>query len=445
MRSGGGIDTSAQHRFQSRLLLLLLACGIAGGGAAADEFDRPPISYATATPDNPVERLQARLDAGAVTLEHDERYGYLPGVLRALGVPRSSQTLVFSKTSLQQAKIGPRNPRALYFNDDVYVGYVRSGDVVELSVADPALGAVFYTLDQQAVDRPRFMRQTEDCLICHGGSQTRGVPGHIMRSVYPDPRGQPIFSAGSSKVDHTTPFAHRFGGWYVTGSHGATTHLGNITYRTRPAGNDPEDTSGLNLAAIGDRFDDRGYLAAHSDLVALMVLAHQGNAHNVITRASFDTRTALHREAALNRELGEPEGHRWPSTNTVLDAAATALVECFLFCDEPRLEAPLAGTSGFTNEFAVAGPRDPQGRSVRDFDLQTRLFRHPCSFLIYSASFDALPEELRARFWTRLDAALADAGPTSRFAHLTAGDRTAIRAILTATKPGAPETWRTPR
>jgi hypothetical protein len=436
-----GIDTRGQGGFRS---LLLLACGIVGGGAAADEFDRPPISYATATPDNPVERLQARLDAGAVTLEYDERCGYLPGVLRALGVPPSSQTLVFSKTSLQQAKIGPRNPRALYFNDDVYVGYVRSGDVVELSVADPALGTVFYTLGQQAVDRPRFVRQTEDCLICHGGSQTRGVPGHIMRSVYPDPRGQPIFSAGSYKVDHTTPLAHRFGGWYVTGSHGVATHLGNITYRTRPAGDDPGDTSGLNIAAIGDRFDDRGYLAAHSDLVALMVLAHQGNAHNVITRASFDARTALHREAALNRELGEPEGHRWPSTNTVLDAAATALVECFLFCDEPRLEAPLTGTSGFTNEFAAVGPRDPQGRSLRDFNLQTRLFRHPCSFLIYSTSFDALPEELRARFWTRLDAALADASPQGRFSHLSIGDRTAIRAILTATKPGAPAAWRTP-
>ena len=425
------------------ILLLATLVGTAGFGFA-DEFDRPPISYATATPDNPVERLQARLDAGAVKIEHDDRCGYLPCVLRALGVPVSSQTLVFSKTSLQQAKIGPRNPRALYFNDDVYVGYVRSGDVVELSVADPALGTVFYTLDQRAVDRPRFVRQTDDCLICHGGSQTRGVPGHVMRSVYPDPRGQPIFSAGSHKVDHTTPLAHRFGGWYVTGSHGAATHLGNITFRKRPAGDDPEDRSGLNLAAVDDRFDDRGYLTGHSDLVALMVLAHQVTAHNTITRASFDARTALHREAALNRELGEPDGHRWPSTDTVLDAAATELVECFLLCDEPRLETPLAGTSGFAAEFAAVGPRDPQGRSLREFDLQTRLFRHPCSFLIYGASFDALPEELRSRFWARMEAALADTRSQGRFSHLSAADRTTIRAILAATKPGVPASWRHP-
>ena len=409
-----------------------------------DEYDRPPISYATAAPDNPVERLQARLDAGAERLEFDERCGYLPGVLEALGVPVSSQTLVFSKTSLQQAKIGPRNPRALYFNDDVYVGYVRTGDVVELSVADPGLGTVFYTLDQEAVDRPRFARRTDDCLICHGGSQTRGVPGHVMRSVYPDPRGQPIFSAGSHRVDHTTPFAVRWGGWYVTGSHGAATHLGNITYRQRPAGDAPEDDGGLNLTAVADRFDTHGYLAPHSDLVALMVLAHQGSGHNAITRAGFDVRTALHRETALNRDLGEPPGHRWPSTDTVLDSAARSLVECFLFCDEPPLEAPLAGTSGFAAEFAAVGPRDPAGRSLRDFDLRTRLFRHPCSFLVYTESFDALPAELRERFWSRMDAALSGADPHGRFGHLSAADRVAIREILAATKPGTPAAWRTP-
>jgi hypothetical protein len=421
------------------LVVAVTACGWVA--VAADEFDRPPIAYETSTPHNPVERLQARLDAGTARLEHDERCGYLPAVLDALGVPRSSQALVFSKTSLQQQKIGPRNPRALYFNDDVYVGYVRTGDVVELSVADPALGTVFYTLDQQAVERPRFVRQTEDCLLCHGGSQTRGVPGHIMRSVYPDPRGQPIFSAGSHRVDHTTPFADRWGGWYVTGSHGSATHLGNLTYRQRPAGAAPDDTSGLNMTSVADRFHESGYLAPHSDLVALMVLAHQGNAHNVITRASFDVRTALHREAALNRDLGEPEGHRWPSTDTVLDSAAAALVECFLFCDEPRLEAPLAGTSEFAAEFAAAGPRDPQGRSLRQFDLATRLFRHPCSFLIHTASFDALPQELRARFWARMDAALSDTAPSGRFGHLSAADRDAIRGILAATKPEAAATW----
>ena len=433
LRSAGGTPA----------LLMAVACWAAAMAPAADDYERPPISYSESQPDNPVERLQCRLDAGQARLPFDDRCGYLPGVLDALGVPRSSQALVFSKTSLQQQKIGPRNPRALYFNDDVYVGYVRSGDVVELSVADPRLGTVFYTLDQQAVERPRFVRRTEQCLGCHGGAQTRGVPGHVMRSVYPDWRGQPIFSAGAHMVDHATPLARRWGGWYVTGSHGAATHLGNVTYEKRPAGDAPDDTGGLNQTDLDGRFTAAGYLSRHSDLVALMVLAHQVNAHNELARASFSVRVALHREAALNRELGEPAGHRWPSTDTVLDAAATALVECFLFCDEPRLEAPIAGTSGFAAEFAAAGPRDPGGRSLRDLDLERRLFRHPCSFLIYSASFDALPEELRERFWSRMDTALAATNPIGRFKHIGPEEGSAIREILAATKPGVPAAWRT--
>jgi hypothetical protein len=421
--------------------LAVVALAAGRQSPAEDDFERPPISYSATTPDNPIERLQKRLDAGELTLAFDDCCGYLPSVLEALDVPLSSQTLVFSKTSLQQHRIRPSNPRALYFNDDVYIGYVRSGDVVEVSVADPKLGTVFYALDQAAVERPRFVRQTDDCLICHGGSQTRGAPGHVVRSVYPDSTGQPLFSAGSYRVDHTTRHEQRWGGWYVTGRHGSATHLGNITFRSRPDGDVADDRSGLNVETVSERFSPEGYLTPHSDLVALTVLAHQAHGHNVLTKASFDGRTALHREAELNRELNEPEGHRWPSTNTVLDAAAAALVECFLMCDEAKLEAAITGTTDFAKEFTAAGKKDAQGRSLRDLDLQTRLFRHPCSFLIYTDSFDALPAELRERFWKRMDAALGAGDTSGKFAHLSADDRAAIRGILAATKPGAPTHW----
>jgi hypothetical protein len=416
----------------------------AAASTAEDEFERPPISYSESTPSNAVERLQSLLDRGEARLAYDEKLGYLRSVLAALRVPVSSQTLVFSKTSLQQQRITPKNPRALYFNDDVYVGYVHAGDVIELSVADPALGTVFYTLDQKTAERPRFVRQTEECLICHGGSQTRGVPGHIVRSVYPDATGQPIFSAGSHRVDHTTPFEDRWGGWYVTGKHGAATHLGNITYRARPEEGAAGDTTGLNATDIRDRFHAAGYLTPDSDLVALMVLAHQANAHTIMAKASFDARQSLFREAALNRELKEPEDRRWPSTNTVLDGAAAALVECFLFCDEPPLTAPISGTTAFAEQFAAGGKSDSSGRSLRALDLQTRLFRNPCSFLVYSESFDALPAELRERFWSRMDAVLFHNEGGERFAHLSAADRAAIREILATTKPGAPAQWAAP-
>lgn len=402
---------------------------------AEDEFERPPIAYSATVPANPVARLQAALDAGTARFDFDPVTGYLRGVLAALDVPVTSQTLVFSKTSLQQTRIRPTNPRALYFNDEVYVGYVRGGDVMEISVADPALGTVFYTLDQTDVERPRFMRQTDDCLLCHGGAQTRSVPGHIVRSVYPDAAGQPIFSAGSHRVDHGTPFAKRFGGWIVTGDHGAATHLGNAVYAGRgPAGELPE-------AGRLPSFDPAGYPSADSDLVALMVLAHQTHGHNVLTKAAFDGRTALHREAALNAELGEPADHRWASTETILDAATTALVDCFLFREEAALPAPLSGSTTFAADFAARGPADPQGRSLREFDLHTRLFRHPCSFLVYTPSFDNLPDELRRRFWRRLAAVLEAAPGGDKFPRLSAADRTAVREILVATKPEAAIAW----
>lgn len=416
---------------------------VAVPAAAADAFEEAPISYSRTEPANVVADLAHRLATNEVELSFDGSTGYLRSVLEALAVPVSSQTLVFSKTSLQQQRISPRSPRALYFNDEVYVGFVRGGDVLEFSVADPQLGTVFYTLDQAASRPPRFVRQTDNCLLCHGGAQTRGVPGHVIRSLYPDSGGQPIFSAGSYRVDDTTPLADRWGGWYVSGRHGEASHLGNVTYRRRPEPDEERDTGGLNQTDHGARFDASGYLSPHSDLVALTVLAHQASGHTVLVKASFDARTALHREAALNRELGEPADHRWPSTNTVLDAAAEALVECFLFCGEAPLPDPIEGTTAFAAEFAAAGPPDPAGRSPRTLDLQTRLLRHPCSFLIYSSSFDALPDELRQRFWTRMDTVLARGEGGERFAHLSEADRTAIREILAATKPGVPEHWAT--
>jgi hypothetical protein len=428
--------------------VLVVAVAVLGPAAgplrAIDGFEEPPISYIATKPADAVAELQERISRGDVRLAFDDSTGYLRSVLDLLRIPVSSQTLVFSKTSLQQRSITPRNPRAIYFNDDVYVGFVRHGDVIELSVADPQVGTVFYTLDQRVVEKPAFVRQTDDCLTCHAGPQTRGVPGHIVRSVYANRSGQPIFSAGSYRVDDSTPLADRWGGWYVSGSHGASTHLGNITYRKRPETPDDHDSTGLNQIDLGSRFNASGYLSPHSDIVALTVLAHQATAHTTLVKASFESRVGLHREAALNRELGKPADHRWPSTDTILDSAAASLVECFLFSGAAPLQAPIKGTTGFAEEFAAHAPTDAHGRSLRSLDLQQRLLRYPCSFLIYSRAFDALPEELRQRFWAKMDAVLCGRDTSGKYVHLSPDDRSAIRDILRDTKPGAPPHWATP-
>src|SRR5690606_22252858 len=132
---------------------LAVCFGAPACALAADDFERPPIEYSKAAPENAVARLLAEIESGAAPLKFGAKQGYLPALLEYLDIPIESQVLVFSKTSLQRNKISPQTPRAIYFNDDIYVGFCQNGDVLEISVADPKLGAVFYTIDQTAPDR----------------------------------------------------------------------------------------------------------------------------------------------------------------------------------------------------------------------------------------------------------------------------------------------------
>lgn len=419
---------------------MLLSAGSATHGA--DDFEQSPIKYSASQPDNVVSRLQSRLERGKVELTYDPGRGYLPSLLRRLKVPVESQMLVFSKTSLQRSCISPRTPRAVFFNDDVYIGFCQSGEVVEVSVADPKLGTVFYTLDQLKVDRPRFVRQTDNCLICHSSSRTGGVPGHVVRSLFADAGGQPIFSAGSHTVDHTTPFEKRWGGWYVTGTHGKQTHLGNLIVRDKSDPHKADNSKGQNVTQLKHFVDLDDYPSPHSDIVALMVLEHQTLVHNRLTQANFTTRQALDYQKTMNRALELPEDNRLESVSRRIAAAGDALVEALLFVDEAELTAPVKGTSGYAEWFAKQGPRDRRGRSLRELDLKSRLLKHPCSHLIYSKSFDALPAEMRRYVWKQLWDVLSGRDDSRKFAHLSPEDRRAIREILRDTRPGLPEYWK---
>lgn len=407
------------------------------------EFEGAPINYNTAPVNDPVARLQERLDSGEAELEWSEDHGWLPSVLENLGISQKSQVMVFSKTSLQLRRIMPSKPRVIYFNDDNYIGWVQRGDVVEVSSVDPVQGGIFYTLKQQPSDSPMFVRDRGQCLICHASSRTKGVPGHLVRSVYPARDGQPHFGLGTITTDHSTPFEKRFGGWYVTGTHGDMRHMGNaIADDSRRDPIDPEP--GANLKSLNSLIRTSPYLQPGSDLVALMVLEHQSQMHNLITRASFETRRARHHDAIMNDALDRPETYCSESTERRIRSAAEKVVECLLFADEFRLSSPIGGTSGFVDEFQQQGPRDSKGRSLREFDLQTRMFRYPCSFLIHTESFDSLPSQVLDVIYARL-AAILNADPAANdsesddakdpYAHLSAEDRAAIREILTDTKP----------
>jgi hypothetical protein len=423
-------------------MVWLVACAALAGRAYGQDYEQPPVSYSAATPENEVSRLVARIEAGTANLAHEPKFGYLRSVLSELQISPSSQVLVFSKTSLQRDRISPRRPRAIYYSDDIYVGFCQAGSVLEVSAVDPNLGAVFYTIDQGAALKPQLLRQTDNCLLCHSSSRTEGVPGHVVRSLLVDKTGNPILSAGSHVVDHTTPISQRWGGWYVTGTHGEHAHLGNLIATDGQAPQGPANDQGRNVTDLSDRIAVDEYLTPHSDIVALMVLEHQVLVQNRLTRANYATRQALHYQAELNRSLGEPADHVLESTTRRIESAGNDLVEALLMAGEAQLTAPIAGTSGFAEEFAKAGPRDRHGRSLRDLDLHRRLFKYPCSYLVYSPGFDALPREMRDYVWQRLWNVLDQGEDSKTFGHLSEIDRQAIIDIICETKRGLPDYWK---
>lgn len=416
---------------------------VAAPAWAADQFARPPINYRDSVPENCISRLQSGLDSGTKKLTYDADYGYLKSVLTSLSVPVESQMLVFSKTSLQRRRISPRTPRALYFNDDVYIGYCQSGEVLEVSAVDPQLGTVFYTLEQKLSDAPQFERRIDKCVICHSSSRTGGVPGHVVRSLFVDSEGQPQFSAGSRNVDHRTPIKDRWGGWYVTGTHGSQTHVGNLTISTNRVAERADNSQGHNIEDLSKRFRVDKYLTPHSDIVALMVMEHQTLVHNRLTNAEFTTRKALYHERTLNDSLGNEPGTRLESTTQRIHNAGDKLVEALLLVNEAPLSARIRGTSGYARQFGESGRRDAKGRSLRDLDLNTRLFRYPCSYVIYSEAFDGLPDEMRQYVWQQLWNVLTSEESNEKYAHLSAADRAAIVEIIRGTKNGLPGYWTT--
>ncbi len=427
----------------SRWLKLLMAVGLLFGGERSIwgqfKLEAPPINYWETPPNDPVAKLRERLESGAAKLEYEPHFGYLRALLKELQVPVASQSLVFSKTSLQVRQISPRSPRAIYFNDDVYLGWVQGGNI-EISAVDPQLAANFYLLEQRAGSSPKLERQNYQCLQCHGSVMTRDVPGHVVRSVPAGPDGHVIASGKSFLSDHSSPLVERWGGWYVTGEHGSQRHLGNLFFR--PGTEPPNLEAGANATDLKRWFEIEKYLTPHSDIVALMVLEHQANMHNRIARAGFLVRAKLFEEAEVEREQGKPNRERLQEIEFAIQQAAEPVVEYLLFAKEIPLTARIVGKSGFSEEFAKKGPRDAQGRSLRELDLQTRLFKYPCSYLIDSTAFAQLPAVLKQEIYRQIWQILTtDDHPRGK--HLSVADRRAILEILRDTQRGLPEAWQT--
>lgn len=401
-------------------------------------YSDAPINYRSDDISDPVALLQQKLDANKAKLEHDgSAHGYLKSVLQQLDIPLSSQTLVFSKTSFQYPKISPQYPRALYFNDDVYIGVVHEGKEIEVVSFDKKQGAIFYILHEQKTDKPRFERAELDCTQCHIAAGTRNVPGVLLRSVQAVGNGTLVPGARSFITDQDSPLNQRWGGWYVTGSLAALTQANSVAQ-------DGATSKTAKLEPLPTTFDPKAYLAPTSEDVALLVLGHQTQAHNLITLVNYRTRIALHDlggEAAVANPPAQLPDEVWEK----IERPAEQLLRYMLFANEtplPELDAKqVIASSAFARDFAARGPRDSKGRSLRDFDLHTRIFRYPLSYLVYSEAFDALPEPSRGYVYQRLLEILTGKDDSGEFDALSAADRQAILEILIETKPGLPQAW----
>jgi len=375
----------------------------------------PVMRYGRTPTHNAIARLEQRLQSGAVKLSFTEPRGYLDSLLAALGIDPSSQALVYSKTSLQSGAISAATPRAIYFDADTYVGFVQGSGNLELGAMDSELGQVFYTLPNRPNGAAQMERQTLTCLACHDTYEMSGggVPRFLLMSSYVNVRGEQLTHEDSILTTDETPIESRWGGWYVTGQTGKQVHVGNIQVHTVQELVKLDSVRRGNIDTLQGLFDTAPYLSDKSDVVALLVLQHQVTVQNLLTRVNFEVREAL-------AKYGNKAVTLSAKTQGELRGFMDDLAKAMLFVDAAPYTDTIRGNSGFDVWFQKQGPTDPQGRSLRELDLKTRLFRYPLSYLVYSSAFDALPDYARDYVYGRFAAVLRDSDAL---------------VILTATKP----------
>ena len=396
--------------------------GAAAVAAAADWpgalHEHPAIQYLTRPPTDRVAALGRAVDEGARTLTRDSRTGYLRPVLDALGIPIESQLLIFSRTGVQRDHTSPRNPRALFFDRSVVVGYIPGAPLLEIASHDPQQGVVFYTIDQSAA-APAIKRQTM-CLSCHVSASTLEVPGVISRSNAVDDEGNVMPQLGSNDVTHETSHPDRWGGWFVTSEgvpapYNQRAHEGNITFSKRGNTSSQVFVDWMNSDATA-----RGYLSDQSDIVSLLVFDHQMHAINLLTRLNWEFRVGNDVDVRrLEKELAD----------------------YLLFSGEVPPSVPLVPLPRFAAHLEAGAPKDHLGRSFAQLDLDRRLMRYPCSFMVYADAFVALPDPVRQAVYRHMLERLSTDDTRSVpgvQAPLTSADRRAVLEILRETKRDFP-------
>lgn len=377
------------------------------------DFVAAPHRYHERTPSDPFTRIKAQLESGTLPLDRSSELATVRSLLKTLKIPESSQLLVFSTTSLQLGLISPSNPRALYFNEDTYIGWVPGGRIEVVSI-DPELGGIFYIFDIPHDASPIRADRSGRCMNCHAGEDAGFVPGLVIKSVLPGPSGGSLESFRDVPAGHATPFTNRFGGWHVTGAAGFSNHWGNLTGRLSQG----------NLVRIpnppGDRYRADRYPVPSSDFLAHCIHEHQIGFFNRAIAAGYRVRSHLHFDGPTLTPAHQGE----------VDADAEALARYLLFSDEAPFPVEAASGAGAFQADFLRDRRIVGGHSLKDLNLKTRLFQHRCSYLITSEFFARLPDPLKSGVVQRIQSAIRDTNPETRIAAPPAEERRILRELL---------------
>ena len=408
-------------------VFLVLSVALSAVGQDINYYDpySPAHEYHTRELNDPFTRMMADFESGKRQLDKSSGRAFIASLLEHLDVPASSQLLVFSRTSLQTRKISGSNPRALYFNEDVYVGYIPGGKVEIISL-DPELGGIFYIFDIPKGKELPVIERSGRCMNCHAVAETRRIPGLSTRSVIPGSNWGKLVSFRDKEIGHQIPFSDRFGGWHVTGDPGILDHKGNLI---------GEKVGGKIVTEVlepGTEYDWSAYLTETSDILPHLLLEHQSGFMNLVLEATYRARAYQH--------IGE--GEIKPEHAAVLQGLAEELVRYLLFADEAKFPAGgIPVDPQYREDFLADRKEASNGTSLKDLDLETRIFKHRCSYLIYSDVFEATSDLFKQQVYEALGEAISTEKSDPDFAYLSATEKKAIRDILRETLSDLPDGW----
>ena len=323
------------------------------------------------------------LNLDALKFKHE--LDALRSILKILEIPESSQVLVFSNTSLQLSKINPHNPRAIFFKDDLYLGYVPGG-FIEILAIDPERGVIPYEFDlpRDGNNKLSNIRRSDRCMRCHATEKTFYAPGLLMGSVVPVHGGGTLDTLNKKTPSHETPYPQKFGGWFVNSNSTFDQHWGNSF------GFITKGEIQKKIIIFPNQEITRNHLLHSSDPIALLVLEHQIGFTNLCIQIQY-----LKREISIS-----PTDEKKVN---LMDQLCENLLDYCFFVDEPLLPSPLPKhNSSFAREFEHDSKRGAGFTKLKILNLQTRLFETRCSFMLGSPSFHGLPNDFKSSFLRKM-------------------------------------------